>query len=85
MVTTNTAIPGKSSATQAHERHAVSQVEGAAPLVFKGAGFDLCRLLRAGQSEFLAPVSKYPALLLREPERLFGWDEFDGNVADERF
>ena len=54
-------------------------------MVFKGAGFDLCRLLRAGQSEFLAPVSKYPALLLREPERLFGWDEFDGNVADERF
>jgi hypothetical protein len=59
--------------------------EGAAPLVFKGAGFDLWHLLRTYQSEFLCPVSKYPALLLRQPEGLLGWDEFDGNLGDERF
>jgi hypothetical protein len=59
--------------------------EGAAPLVFKGAGFDPAVCFRQTSQNFLRPASNYPAPLLRQPEGLFRWDEFDGNVGDERF
>jgi hypothetical protein len=59
--------------------------EGAAPLVFKGAGFDLCHLLRAIRNSSAQQVSNYAAPLLRQPERLFSCDEFDGRAGDKGF
>jgi len=94
MVTTNTAIRGKNSATRAPERRAESRWRVPHPCFFKHVlGLDILRVRvltsaacfgQAGRN-FLRPGSKYAALLLRQPEGLFGWDEFDWNSGDERF